>query len=149
MVQLMPLHPQTPSSLASFKSRLVLPFWYRLTQTVMEKMPLNRRCSQVMTSIISAYQIYSAKLLTHRLSTDVIVNVIVAMTTAAELEEHLVASDSREVELCVVERRRQRLDVLCSTTIHSPLTVQLHTTSCWSDERERPHSSTAHNKLLE
>ena len=26
MVQLMPLHPQTPSSLASFKSRLVLPF---------------------------------------------------------------------------------------------------------------------------
>jgi len=99
-----------------------------------------------MTSIISAYQIYSAKLLTHRLSTDV----IVAMTTAAELEEHLVASDSREVELRVVERRRQRLDVLCSTTIHSPLTVQLHTTSCWSDERERPHSSTAHNnKLLE
>jgi len=98
-----------------------------------------------MTSIISAYQIYSAKLLTHRLSIDV----IVAMTTAAELEEHLVASDSREVELRVVERRRQRLDVLCSTTIHSPLTVQLHTTSCWSDERERPHSSTAHNKLLE
>ena len=30
MVQLMPLHPQTPSSLASFKSRLVLPFWYQL-----------------------------------------------------------------------------------------------------------------------
>ena len=30
MVQLMPLHPQTPSSLTSFKSRLVLPFWYRL-----------------------------------------------------------------------------------------------------------------------
>jgi len=26
MVQLMPLHPKTPSSLASFKSRLVLPF---------------------------------------------------------------------------------------------------------------------------
>jgi len=31
-VQLMPLHPKTPSSLASFKSRLVLPFWYQLTQ---------------------------------------------------------------------------------------------------------------------
>ena len=27
MVQLMPMHPKTPSSLASFKSRLVLPFW--------------------------------------------------------------------------------------------------------------------------
>jgi len=37
MVQLMPLHPKTPSSLASFKSRLVLPFWYRLTQVVMTK----------------------------------------------------------------------------------------------------------------
>ena len=30
MVQLMPLHPKTPSSPASSKSRLVLPFWYRL-----------------------------------------------------------------------------------------------------------------------
>jgi len=34
-------HPQTPSSLASFKSRLVLPFLYRLTQVVLEKGPLN------------------------------------------------------------------------------------------------------------
>jgi len=41
MVQLMPLHPQTPSSLASFKSRLILPFWYQLTQVVLEKRPLN------------------------------------------------------------------------------------------------------------
>jgi len=41
MVQLMPLHPKTPPSLASFKSRLVLPFWYRLTQVVKEKRPLN------------------------------------------------------------------------------------------------------------
>ena len=41
MVQLMPLHPQTPSSLSSFKSRLVLPFWYRHTQVVLEKRPLN------------------------------------------------------------------------------------------------------------
>jgi len=28
MVQLMPLHSKTPLSLASFKSRLVLPLWY-------------------------------------------------------------------------------------------------------------------------
>jgi len=43
MVQLMPLHPKTPSSLASFKLRLVLPFWYWLTQVVLEqrKRPLN------------------------------------------------------------------------------------------------------------
>jgi len=41
MVQLMPLHPRTPSYLSSFKSRLVLPFWYLLTQVVLEKKPLN------------------------------------------------------------------------------------------------------------
>ena len=38
--------PKTPSSLASFKSRLVLPFWYQLTQVVLEKRPLNG-CSVV------------------------------------------------------------------------------------------------------
>ena len=37
MVQLMPL----PSSLASFKSRLLLPFLYWLTQVALEKRPLN------------------------------------------------------------------------------------------------------------
>ena len=41
MVQLMPLCPKTPSSLASFKSRLVLPFWYLLTPVVLENRPLN------------------------------------------------------------------------------------------------------------
>jgi len=41
MVQMMPLHPKAPASLASFKSRLVLPFWYRLTQVVLVKRLLN------------------------------------------------------------------------------------------------------------
>ena len=41
MVQLMWLYPKTPSSLASFKSRHVLPFWYRLIQVVLVKRPLN------------------------------------------------------------------------------------------------------------
>jgi len=41
MVQLMPLHPKTPSSLASFKSILILPFWCQLTQVVLVKRPLN------------------------------------------------------------------------------------------------------------
>jgi len=36
MAQLMPL----PLSLGSVKSRLVLPFWYQLTQAVPEKGPL-------------------------------------------------------------------------------------------------------------
>jgi len=40
MAQLMPLHPKTPSSLASFKFRLVLPFWYQLTQVVLEERPI-------------------------------------------------------------------------------------------------------------
>jgi len=31
-------------SLAPVKSRLVLPFWYRLTQVVLEKRPLNGCC---------------------------------------------------------------------------------------------------------
>jgi len=37
----MPLHPKTPSSLASFKSRLVFRFWYWLAQVVLEKRLLN------------------------------------------------------------------------------------------------------------
>ena len=40
-------HPETPSTLASFKSRLVLPFWHQLTQVVPEKRPLNRCNSPV------------------------------------------------------------------------------------------------------
>ena len=44
MILLLPLHPETPSSLASFKSRLLSPFWYQLTQVVLEKRPFNR-CS--------------------------------------------------------------------------------------------------------
>ena len=40
-VQVMPLCSKTPSSLASFKSRLVLSFWYQLIQVVPEKRLLN------------------------------------------------------------------------------------------------------------
>jgi len=41
-------HPKTQSSLASFKSRLVLPVWYWLTQFLLEKRPLNG-CSSIST----------------------------------------------------------------------------------------------------
>ena len=41
-------------SLAPGKSRLVLPFWYRLTQVVLEKRPLNG-CSIVDTDIIHTH----------------------------------------------------------------------------------------------
>ena len=50
MVQLMPLHPQTQSSCASFKSRLVLHFWYRLTRVVLEKKP-SSGCSSCSSAI--------------------------------------------------------------------------------------------------
>ena len=53
VVQLMPLHPLTSSFLAVFKSRLVLPFWYRLTQVVLEKRPLNG-CSCSSSLLINA-----------------------------------------------------------------------------------------------
>jgi len=46
MVQLMPLHPKTPPSVVSYKSKLVfLPFWYQLTQVVLGKRPLSGRSS--------------------------------------------------------------------------------------------------------
>jgi len=54
MVQLMPLHPKTPSSLASFKSRVALHFWYQLTQVVLEKRLLNG-CSVVVVVVL--YQV--------------------------------------------------------------------------------------------
>ena len=41
IVQLILLHPQTPSSFASFEFRLVLPFWYWLTHVVLEERPLS------------------------------------------------------------------------------------------------------------
>ena len=46
MVQLMPLPSQNHISLASFQSRLVLPFWYQLTQVVLENRPLNE-CNSI------------------------------------------------------------------------------------------------------
>jgi len=39
MVKLMPLYPKTT---ASFKARLVLPFWYQLTQVILEKDAVKR-----------------------------------------------------------------------------------------------------------
>ena len=45
MVHLRPLHSKTQSSLALFKSRLVLPFLYQVTQVILEKKPLNGRSS--------------------------------------------------------------------------------------------------------
>jgi len=53
MVQLMPLHPKTPSPLTSFKSRLVLPFWYQLNRVVLEKRPLNGYSSSSSSNSIS------------------------------------------------------------------------------------------------
>ena len=66
VVQLMPLHPKTPpSARASFKSTLVLPFQYRLTQVVLEK----RRCKTgVVVIVVIIYNQYS--LVNHCYATD-------------------------------------------------------------------------------
>jgi len=53
-----PLHPKTPSFLASFKSKLVLPFWYRLTQVVLEKRLLNGCSSSSSSSSITILPTY-------------------------------------------------------------------------------------------
>ena len=45
-------HTRTPSSLALFKSRLILRFWYRLTPVALEKRPLNG-CSSSRSRSIS------------------------------------------------------------------------------------------------
>ena len=62
VVQLMPLHPKTPLSLAWFKSRLFLPFWYRFTQVVLEKRPL-KGCSVVYYYMLIHFQEYMSTLL--------------------------------------------------------------------------------------
>jgi len=49
---------QTPSCLASFKFRLVLPLWYRHTQVVLEKRPLNRCSSTGSTHYKWGLQLY-------------------------------------------------------------------------------------------
>jgi len=48
------IHPLHPSSLASVKSRLVLAFWYLLTQVVLEKRPLIG-CGSSSSSCIMEY----------------------------------------------------------------------------------------------
>jgi len=45
------VHPKTPLSLASFKCRLVLPFWYWLTRVVLAKRLLNG-CSVVVVVVV-------------------------------------------------------------------------------------------------
>ena len=65
-VQLMPLHPKTPSSLALIKPRLVLPFWCWLAQVVMEKRPLNR-CSSISSSSQWQYFLVFYYLRPHRM----------------------------------------------------------------------------------
>jgi len=82
MVQLMPLPSPNPSSLASFKSRLVLPFWYQLTQVVLERRALNGCssscspaclcsccCASVKHHIFMVYRCYCRKLKPKTLTT--------------------------------------------------------------------------------
>jgi len=55
MTQLMLL----PLSLASVKSRLVIPFWYRLTRVILDKGPLNRCVCVCLCVCVCVYTKYS------------------------------------------------------------------------------------------
>ena len=58
-VQLMPLHPKTSSSLALFKSRPVLPFWYRLTQAILDKRSLMFKAVRRPVRVVFAVEDFS------------------------------------------------------------------------------------------
>jgi len=47
----------TPSSLASLKSRMALPFWWRLTQAVLEKRPLNKMRVLGVANVVFIHQL--------------------------------------------------------------------------------------------
>jgi len=78
MVQLMPLHPKTPSS----KSRLVLLFWHRLTQVIPEKRPLNGS-SVVVPSRLCKVPLQHPHDSVTIISTSVVVVVVVTVVSAA------------------------------------------------------------------
>jgi len=53
-----PADPRTPSSLASFKSRLVLPFWYQVSPLVLKKRPSNGHSSSSFHILTSQNSIF-------------------------------------------------------------------------------------------
>jgi len=53
-----PQNGKAPSFLAAFKSRLVLPLWYRLTQVVLEKWPLNACSIGLVVVVVVVVVIY-------------------------------------------------------------------------------------------
>ena len=69
-------HPKTPSSLASFQSRLILPFWYWLTQVVLEKRPLNRCSSSSIYFVIVNDRLTAFDILSSSLEEQLIVTII-------------------------------------------------------------------------
>ena len=67
IVQPIPLHPKK-GSLASFKTRLVLPFWYLFTQNVLEKRPLKGCSSSSSSSNMLVLLLLLLLLLNYRIS---------------------------------------------------------------------------------
>ena len=71
VVQLMPLPSRNPISLASFKSRLDLPLWYRLTQVVLEKRLLKWCCSSTSVAVVAPPLVNINRQLTERRHHDI------------------------------------------------------------------------------
>jgi len=105
MVHLMPLPSQNPL----LKSRLVLPFWYWLTQDVLEKRPLNG-CS----SVVMLHNTCS--------NTAHLCNACDVSLTA---NLHVVSVSENEDVVVVLERQNQKLQSL--PTVFDLISV--HTTS--------------------
>ena len=75
-------------SLASVKSRLVLPFWYRLTRVVLDKGPLNE-CSGSSSSQEYKWWQKTAVWVTYRVHLAVIVKIKVSMVVLSNKYSHM------------------------------------------------------------
>ena len=81
-------------SLASVKSRLVLPFWYRLTQAVLDKGPLNRCVNSVCTYLLTTVPVqWMLTVHTHCASVHQAAKLVAALLRVAGITAGLVESN--------------------------------------------------------
>ena len=132
MIQLMPLHPKTPLPLASFTSRLVLLFWYWLTQVVLEKRPLNGRSSSSILIIIWCVQIVCS---------------VLSLACRAYSRERKVASRRfLFFAAAQTDKRRQVEPKIVPTPL---LQIHLETSACQVDWSAPPQQQHSHSDSLE
>jgi len=102
MVQLMPL------SLASVKSTLVLPFWYRLTWVVLDKGLLNGCVCVCMSGIVLAVRLSSSA----------------GRMTVCVTRDQRISQD--------VDRMTRTFSTIVADLLMSPFTIAFYTCSTWA-----------------